>query len=89
MAAANLNPTRCGTCGTENPPGQEFCIKCHTPLTITADAAVLDETPEDLDNPAQYDPDTADNTPSTILIGGAPIPVPTERIDPEPDRPPD
>ena len=86
----NPNPTRCGNCGTDNPPGQEFCLNCHAPLTLTADAAVLDETPEALDNPATYDTDAA-ATPGTVLLGGmggGPAYIPTEPLDPEPDRPP-
>ena len=42
----NPNPTRCGRCGTDNPPGQEFCVSCHAPLTLTAGADALGETPE-------------------------------------------
>ena len=84
----NPNPTRCGNCGTDNPPGEEFCVKCGAPLTITADVDVLADTPEALDNPAQYDADAADNAPGTVLVGGmggAPqvMPMPVE-----PERPP-
>jgi hypothetical protein len=52
---------------------------------------VLDTTPEAVDNPATYDPDTATATPGTVLLGGmggGPAYVPTDPLDPEPDRPP-
>jgi hypothetical protein len=87
----NPNPTRCGNCGTDNPPGQEFCLRCHASLTLAADATVLDTTPEALDNPATYDPDAADTAPGTVLLGGmggGPAYLPTDPLDPEPDRPP-
>jgi zinc-ribbon domain len=87
----NPNPTRCGNCGTENPPGQEFCIHCHAPLTIAADAEALEESPETEDEPRQYEPGGAADSPGVVLMGGfggAPIPVPTETIMPEPDQPP-
>ena len=87
----NPNPTRCGKCGTMNPPGQEFCLNCHAPLTLAADAAALDETPESVDEPRHYEPEGADDTPGVVLMGGMggpPIQVPTDTIDPEPDQPP-
>jgi hypothetical protein len=87
----NPNPTRCGNCGTENPPGQEFCLTCHAPLTLPAAGAVLDETPEDLDDPRRYDAGGAEDTPEVVVMGGmggAPIPVPGESLAPEPDQPP-
>jgi hypothetical protein len=82
----NPNPTRCGACGTVNPPGAEVCATCGAPLTITADPDALAGTPEALDNPAQYDADVAESTPGTILVGGMggaphvmPLPVVPER----------
>lgn len=29
----SANPTVCGNCGTENPPGTDECVKCGMPLT--------------------------------------------------------
>lgn len=87
----NPNPTTCGTCGTENPPGQEFCRECQAPLTISADAAALEPTPEAQDEPRHYAPGGDADMPEGGLvagIGGAPISVPTERRDREPDEPP-
>ena len=87
----NPNPTRCGNCGTDNPPGQDFCIGCHAPLTLAADAAVLDQTPEAEDEPRRYEAGDADDTQGTVLMGGfggAPIPVPKETVLPDPERPP-
>lgn len=86
----NPNPTRCGNCGTENPPGQEFCIRCHAPLTLAADAAVLGGTPEVEDEARRYE-QPAEEEPGVVVMGGMggmPIPVPTEAIDPELDRAP-
>ncbi len=34
------NTERCGNCGTENPVGQDFCIKCHQPLTASAEEGI-------------------------------------------------
>ena len=87
----NPNPTRCGNCGTDNPPGQEFCITCRAPLTLAADAAVLDETPEAPDELRRYEGSGAEDVPGVVVaggMGGPPIPVPTDRIDPTPDRSP-
>ena len=85
------NPARCGKCGTENPPGQEFCMNCHAPLTITAGADALAGTPESADELERVETPATEDTPDAVVvggIGGAPIPVPTERLDPGPDRPP-
>jgi hypothetical protein len=82
----NPNPTRCGNCGTLNPPGQEFCINCHMPLTLAADPSVLAGTPEAEDEPRRYEPEGQDSTPETVIMGGAggaPIPVPTDTLDPD------
>ena len=87
----NPNPTRCGNCGMMNPPGQEFCIGCHAALTLSAAGAVLGETPEDLDEPRRYEAGGNEETPETVIMGGmggAPITLPTESPDPDPDRPP-
>ena len=35
-----LNPVTCGNCGTINPPGQDFCVKCGQPLTGSAEQAI-------------------------------------------------
>jgi predicted amidophosphoribosyltransferase len=57
----NPNPTVCGTCNTENPPGAEYCLECGQPLTLTAELAEADpgglldaEVP--LDSPESTDP---------------------------------
>ncbi|HEY7030945.1 MAG TPA: zinc-ribbon domain-containing protein [Thermomicrobiales bacterium] len=87
----NPNPTRCGNCGTDNPPGQEFCIRCHAPLTLAADAAALEGTPEAEDEPRRYEAGSEGDEPGVVIMGGMggpPIPVPTETIDPEFDRAP-
>ncbi len=34
------NAETCSNCGTENPVGQDFCIKCHQPLTASAEEGV-------------------------------------------------
>jgi hypothetical protein len=84
----NPNPTRCGNCGTMNPPGQEFCISCHLPLTLSADPTVLEGTPEAEDEPRQYDSGGAIDTPDVVVMGGmggAPIAVPTESLALDPD----
>ena len=83
----NPNPTRCGNCGTMNPPGEEFCVKCQAPLTITGDADVLDQTPEALDEPASYAPERAEDTPDVVVMGGL-EPMPTEDVGSEADRRP-
>lgn len=36
----SANPETCSHCGTENPAGQDFCVKCHRPLSGSADEAV-------------------------------------------------
>jgi hypothetical protein len=87
----NPNPTRCGNCGTENPPGEDFCINCHAPLTLAADPGVLDDTPEAADEARHLEGgDDADPPGGVVLagMGGAPIPVPGETLDPEADVPP-
>jgi hypothetical protein len=33
----NPNPTVCGNCKTENPPGAEYCEACGEPLTLSAE----------------------------------------------------
>ncbi|HKG27216.1 MAG TPA: zinc-ribbon domain-containing protein [Thermomicrobiales bacterium] len=82
----NPNPTRCGNCGTVNPPGQEFCISCHAPLTIAADAAALEETPEGEDEIRREESGREDVLPEVVIMGGmggAPIPVPSESVAPD------
>ena len=34
------NSETCGHCGTANPVGQDFCIKCHQPLTASAEEGI-------------------------------------------------
>jgi hypothetical protein len=34
------NTEVCSNCGTENPAGQDFCIRCHQPLTASAEEGV-------------------------------------------------
>ncbi len=34
------NTETCGNCGTANPAGQEFCIKCQQPLTASAEESI-------------------------------------------------
>jgi uncharacterized OB-fold protein len=87
----NPNPTRCGNCGTENPPGQEFCIKCHKPLTLAADAAALEDTPEAPDELRRIENPGSDETPEVIIMGGmggAPILVPMDPVDEDPEEVP-
>jgi uncharacterized OB-fold protein len=87
----NPNPTRCGNCGTMNPPGQEYCASCHAPLTLAAGAVALEGTPEAKDEARRYEAAPEPETPEVVVmggLGGAPIPVPAERIDLDPDAPP-
>jgi uncharacterized OB-fold protein len=82
----NPNPTRCGTCGTMNPPGQEFCIHCRAPLTMTAGADALEGTPEAADELEQREAGENEEAPGGVVLsgmGGAPIPVPGESLDPD------
>jgi hypothetical protein len=87
----NPNPTRCGTCGTMNPPGAEVCAKCGAPLTITAGADALEGTPESPDELERIEGGTKEATPDVVVMGGmggAPITLPTDDLDLDPDRPP-
>ena len=34
------NSETCGNCGTENEAGADFCIKCHQPLTASAEEGI-------------------------------------------------
>jgi len=34
------NSETCGHCGTANPVGQDFCVKCHQPLTASAEEGI-------------------------------------------------
>jgi hypothetical protein len=36
----SANPMTCSNCGTENPAGQDFCVRCNQPLTGSADEAL-------------------------------------------------
>jgi ribosomal protein L40E len=84
----NPNPVVCGNCHAMNPPGQEFCIRCHTPLTATAAAVALDQTPEAVDEPRAYAAEQDEAGPDQVVmgsLGGAVIPMPTEPLEPRPD----
>jgi hypothetical protein len=86
--STNPNPTRCGHCGTDNPPGNDFCITCGQPLTLAADAELLHETPESVDDPRQYEQDYVDEPAGDVIVGGvggAPFLLPTEQVI-DPDR---
>lgn len=82
----NPNPTRCGNCGTMNPPGQEFCINCHAPLTRAAEGDALAGTPEAVDEPRRLEVPAEDGTTMADPTGGGPLP--TEGIPPEADDEP-
>lgn len=85
----NPNPTRCGNCGTVNPPGQEFCIKCHAPLTLVADGDALAGTPEAPDELRHLENPDVDEPPEMTSLGSASgglIPTPTEPGPPEENR---
>jgi hypothetical protein len=34
------NGERCSICGTENPEGADFCVKCEQPLTASAEEGI-------------------------------------------------
>lgn len=72
----NPNPTRCGNCGTLNPPGQEYCINCHAPLTLAADSAAVQETPEAEDELRELEAPEVDAAEVDDLdrTGGGPLP---------------
>lgn len=36
----SLNPVTCGSCGTENAPDNDVCVKCGLPLTGSGDEAL-------------------------------------------------
>jgi hypothetical protein len=81
----NPNPTRCGNCGTDNPPGAEYCEHCGQPLTLTADAVVLEEFPEVVDEPGVTDgDDSAQSAGVPVLggLGGAPLTIPPDQLRP-------
>lgn len=78
----NPNPTRCGHCGAMNPPGQEFCVECHEPLTLVADAAALDGTPESANELSDLE---ATDTPGIIEMGGPLSPSMLLVEDPSPE----
>lgn len=88
--SGNPNPTKCGNCGTENPPNQEFCRSCQAPLTISADADALEPALETPDEPSNFAGGGGDMPESGIVggIGGAPISVPTEPRYQDRDEPP-
>lgn len=83
----NPNPTRCGNCHTDNPPGADVCQNCGQPLTLAADAELLHGTPELIDDPRQYETDLIDEPAGNVIVGGmggAPFLLPTEDTNPEP-----
>ncbi len=85
----NPNPIVCGNCHTTNPPGQEFCIRCHAPLTATAAAAALDQTPEAVDEPRAFAAEDDEAGPEHVVrssLGGEVLALPTEPLDPRPDE---
>ena len=88
----NPNPTRCGNCGTMNPPGQEFCVHCHAALTLPAANEALEQTPESAEELRQVEAEVGETQERPVVvmggIGGAPIPMPTESLDPRADQPP-
>jgi hypothetical protein len=60
-------------------------------LTLAADAAALEGTPETEDEARRYEAGGGDEDPGVVVMGGMggmPIPVPTETIDPALDQPP-
>jgi hypothetical protein len=74
-----------------NPPGQEFCRQCHAPLTLTADPSLLEDTPEAPDQLRDTEENRDEAPPDGMILagmGGAPMPVPGETLDPDPDEPP-
>ena len=34
------NSETCSNCGTNNPEGADFCVKCHQPLTASAEEGI-------------------------------------------------
>jgi hypothetical protein len=55
-APCRRTPTPRGAAGAARRiPGQEFCLKCHALLTLSADPTVLEETPEAVDELWQYE----------------------------------
>lgn len=78
----NPNPTRCGNCGTLNPPGQEYCVNCHAPLTLAADRAAVQETPEAEDELRELEAPEVDAAEAGDLdrTGGGPLPASAEAL---------
>ena len=37
------NPETCSNCGTENPPGEDFCVECGQPLTRSAEQGLREQ----------------------------------------------
>lgn len=73
--SGNPNPTVCGNCHTENPPGAEYCRECGEPLTLPAEQA-LDEG----DAVERQDPLLDTTSPADSDVGTVP------RTDPLKDR---
>lgn len=78
----NLNPTRCGNCGTLNPPDQEYCVNCHAPLTRAAAGDALAGTPDAPDALEQREgPPVDEPAAEPDPTGGGPLP--TEGMPPD------
>ena len=83
------NPIRCSSCGTTNPPGQDRCQTCQTPLTTAASTAAGDMSPASDDPPRSATGDE-ENVPETGLmagLGGAILPGTGEQLDQDPTTP--
>jgi hypothetical protein len=75
----------------DEPPGAEVCVRCGAPLTITAGAEALAGTPEEPDELGRIEAEGNEATPDLTVMGGmggAPITLPTDRLGPDPERPP-
>ncbi|HWV34835.1 MAG TPA: zinc ribbon domain-containing protein [Thermomicrobiales bacterium] len=84
MVSTESNPVTCGNCGTENPPGQDFCTNCGQPLTGSADEAIREhiEATED-DGVIGSNAPGADGAVSAVDAGfGVPVDVPDDTLPP-------
>jgi hypothetical protein len=66
-----------------NPPGQEYCVECHEPLTLVADAEALEGTPESVNELSDLE---ATDTPGIIEMGGPLTPSTLLVEDTDPDN---
>jgi hypothetical protein len=71
-----------------NPPGREFCINCHAPLTLAADSGAVQDTPEAEDELRNMDAPEEDAAEVGDLdrTGGGPLPESSEAFPTEVDR---